>query len=278
MPAEPELSHEAEQATPNTEPSLTERIETGIAAALEQEREVHLDTARAIAEALGQAVGDDSVLARFADTGQGNYLALREEYLPLYSEPTTPAEVRHWIDWFGTFLVQRENTGSGRRFMNEHLDPVLERVLVRTVLESQAGPVTVHLPATLDAREIIALTARLEALDEFLGTSFKAFLTLSDVNAADPNLMESYRETYVGSFRTIEEALRALTPLEEWEAELATWAKAHGLDAETVRIDLDAIEKTMRTMHDARSHRMVWTAPCLQQIEEPPLPADISYA
>lgn len=250
IPAEVELSQEAEQTTPDTEPSLPERIETGIAAALEQQREVHLDTARAIAETLSQAVGEDSALARFAGTGQGNYLALREEYLPIYGEPTSPAEVRRWINWFGTFLVQRENTGSGRRFTNERIEPVLERVLVRTVLESQAGPVTTHVPATLDAREIIALTARLEALDEFFGTSFKSFLTLPDVNAADPNLLESYYETYVGSFRTIEEALRALTPLEDWEAELATWATDHGLDSETVRINLDAIEETMRTMHD----------------------------
>lgn len=250
IPAAPDQPPGAEQSTHDGAPSLSERIEVGIAAALEQKREMHLDAARAIAEALSQAVGDDSVLARFADTGQGNYLALREEYLPLYGEPTTPTEVRRWINWFGTFLVQRENTGSGRRFMNENIEPVLERVLVRTVLESQAGPVTVHLPATLDAREIIALTARLEALDELFGTSFKAFLSLSDVNAADVNLLESYRETYVGSFRTIEEALRALTPLEEWEAELSTWATAHGLDAETVRMDLDAVEVTMRTMHD----------------------------
>lgn len=250
MPAYPELSREAEQPTHDGEPSLPERIEAGIAAALEQKREVHLDTARAIAEALSQAVGEDSVLARFADTGHGNYLALREEFLPLYGEPTTPAEVHRWINWFGTFLVQRENTGSGRRFMNEHLDPDLERVLVRTVLQSQAGPVTVHLPATLDAREIIALTARLETFDEFFGISFKAFLSLSDVNAANANLLESYHETYVGSFRTIEEALRALTPLEEWETELATWATDHGLDSETVRINLDAIEATMRTMYD----------------------------
>lgn len=250
VPAESELPPEAERSRGDGEPPLAERIEAGIAAALEQKREVHLDTARAIAEALSQAVGDDSVLARFAGTGQGNYLALREEYLPLYGEPTTPAEVRRWINWFGTFLVTRENTGSDRRFMNENIEPGLERVLVRTVLQSQAGPVTVHLPATLDAREIIALTARLEALDELFGNSFKAFLSLPDVNAADANLLESYCETYVGSFRTIEEALRVLTPLEDWEVELSNWAADHGLDAETVRIDLDAIEETMRTMHD----------------------------
>lgn len=249
-PTDPELLPEAEQAAHDAELSLPGRIEAGITAALEQKREVHLDTARAIAEALSQAISDDSVLARFADTGQGNYLALREEYLPLYGEPTTPAEVRRWIDWFGTFLVRRENTGSGRRFMNEHSDPVLERVLVRTILESQAGQVTVHLPATLNAREIIALTARLETLDELFGTSFKAFLTLPDVNAADPNLMESYRETYVGSFRTIEEALYALTPLEDWETELENWAADHGLGPETVRINLDTIEATMREIFD----------------------------
>lgn len=250
MPADPDQSRQAEQTTPDNEPSLPERIEAGIAAALEQEREVYLDTARAIAKALSPAIGEDSVLARFAGTGQGNYLALREEYLPLYSEPTTPAEVQRWINWLGTFLVQRENTGSGRRFMNEHLEPTLDRVLVRTVLQSQAGPVTVHLPATLNAREIIALTARLEALDELFGTSFKAFLTLPDVNAADPNLLESYHQTYVGSFRTVEEALHALTPLADWETELGNWATDHGLGSETVRIDLDAIEVTMREMYD----------------------------
>ncbi|MBM7502924.1 hypothetical protein ACFPER_05555 [Agromyces aurantiacus] len=247
---EPERPLALPEQSENQEPPLEERVEAGLSAAAEAHREIDLDTARHIAEALARAEGEDSALARFANTGVGGYLALREEYLDLYNDPDTPTEVKRWIDWFGTFLVWREGIGSERRFMAEQLDPVLDRLLVRTDLPVNGGDQRAHVPANLSAREIIGLGARVQALDEYQEFAFRAFLTLPDVNAADPNLVESYRESHVGSFNYIEDALRELAELDGLEDELRHLTDIRGLPQAAIAIDYQVIEDHVREAYD----------------------------
>ncbi|MDQ4214766.1 hypothetical protein [Microbacterium capsulatum] len=225
-------------------------IEAGIAAAREQGREIDLDTAMRIGEALARAVDEDGALARFGNTGVGSYPALREEYLEIYGEPETPAEAKRWIDWLGTFLVQRENTGTGKRFMNEHTDPVLERLLVRTKLPMQGGDQRAYVPASLDAKKIIGLADRIEAMEEYHDSAFRAFLTLSDVNAAAPNLIESFHESYVDSWSYMEDAVRELCELEGLEDELKRVTGERGLPEEAVTIDYEVIRDHVQEAYD----------------------------
>ena len=82
-------------------------------------------------------------------------------------------------------------TGSGRTYQNEHLPPKLDRLLVRTTLTTSGTPVTVYVPASLDAGGMEQLIVRLEECDEFFGPAFRAFLSLPDVNAAAADLLLS---------------------------------------------------------------------------------------
>lgn len=243
------LIHRHETPADDSDGEQERHIDAGIAEAARLSREINLDTAMAIAGALAARYGDESALARFADTGVGGYLALREEYLDIYADPATPAEVKRWIDWFGTFLVQRESTGTGRRFMNEHLDPQLERVLVKATVPVWDQDYPVRVPATLTARDIIRLGARLEALEEIHEPAFRAFLRLADVNAADPGLVDTFHETYVGRYRTMDTLIDELTEITEWQTAVDELSTRLGIDG-MVTIDRSAVERLVRERWD----------------------------
>ena len=90
-------------------------IADGLARAIAVHEEIDEATARCIAHVLGRAYGRDSALAGFGRTGEGSYLSLRDEYLDLYGDEKADPIIKEMIDWLGTYLVRRENTGTGRR-------------------------------------------------------------------------------------------------------------------------------------------------------------------
>jgi len=104
--------HGPEQAESRIKPAdAIDRIASdGIAAAQEADSEISTDAAKAIAHGLVRLLGrPNTALEHFSDTGDGDYLKLREEYLELYADPTIPAHAKEWIDWLGTYLIQRDN-------------------------------------------------------------------------------------------------------------------------------------------------------------------------
>jgi hypothetical protein len=229
---------------------FAERIGAGIAEATAGGHEVDADTALCIAHVLGRALGRDSALAAFGRTGGGEYIELRDEYLRLYGDPSATARSKEWIDWLGTYLVQRENLGSGRRFLNEHLPPSLDRLLVRTRLHLGGHWFDAHLPADWDRPRIDDLERRLSELGVAADDSLQAFLSLPDVNAAADNLIETFHETFAGSYPDLEGALRALSPFEEWEMELSDWCLEHGIEGEAVQWNLTPLIERLRTIYD----------------------------
>jgi hypothetical protein len=226
------------------------RIVEGITAAQTEQREIDHLTARMIAHALGRALGRASALAEFGRSGEGTYEALREEYLPLYGDPTTPSEIREWIDWLGTHLVEQTNRGSDRRFMGSGPSPDLARLLVPATVELSGRRQTVQVPATKSAAEITALAAAIELLPEAGTDAFRAFLGLADVDASATNLIESFHDSYISSFGSIEEALYGLTELDEWETDLHNFAADRGIQPDAVSLNLDLIEAQTRDVYD----------------------------
>ncbi len=222
----------------------------GITAAYEGHREIDDMTARLIAHVLGRSLGRESALAGFGRTGEGNYETLRDEYLPLYTDPTTPEEIRSWIDWLGTYLVQREALGSGRQFMNEHLPPKLTQVLVRTEITVGDEQFTTHVPANYSGAEVTNLAETLTELSLNEDPALQAFLSLPDVNAMSGDIMESFHEAFAGTFHDAEAALRSLSPLEEWESDLAEWVIEHGIDPNAVQWNLDPLIMQLRDAYD----------------------------
>ena len=226
------------------------RIIEGITSATEAGTEIDARTARTIAHILGRAFGSQSALAEFGRTGEGVYHSLREEYLALYVDESIPPVVKEWIDWFGTYLVQRDGTGSGRQFMGADRTPDLDRLLVRATVSVDGVPHVVHAPATVNGSGITCLGEQLSNSPEARTAAFWAFLSFPDVNAADPNLVESFQDSFIEEFRTIEDALYGLTELTDWEADLRTFAEDRGLLPDAVSIDHDVIENQTRDVYD----------------------------
>lgn len=229
---------------------FAQMISDGIAQALAEQTEVDDGTARCIAHVLGRAYGRESALADFARTGEGQYLSLRDEYLDLYSDHRANAITKEQIDWLGTYLVQRENTGTGRRFMNEHLPPRLDQLLVRTKVRIGDGHFTVNMPASWDSGEEDGLIETLTLLQLDQDEALQAFLALPDVSVGTNDIMESFHEAFAGTYRDEEAVLRALSPLEDWENSLADWCIDNGLELEVLEWNYDPLIARLRDLYD----------------------------
>jgi hypothetical protein len=225
------------------------RVIEGITGAHTEQREIDPGTARLIAHVLGRAVGRDSHLADYGRIGTGDYEQLRSEYLDLYEDPHTPPMIREWIDWFGTFLTANHlNATPPERSPDARAAP--EPAFARGEVSIGDRVLTVHVPASITGPALQALVARLEALPELEDDAFIAFLSIRDVDASDPDIATIFHDSHVGSYENVVEALRVLTPLDDWEAELADWARGQGLAADAVTLNIASIEATARTAYD----------------------------
>ena len=258
----------AEPYTPATMERTARRFQSriieGITAAQTERREIDLMTARMIAHALGRALGRASALAEFGRTGECSYEPLREEYLGLYSEDTTPPMIKEWIDWLGTYLVQQHQDGSGRRFMNESAVPDLDRLLVATRVAVGDNVSTLYIPASKTSVEVQALGEHLSSLPIAASPAFRVFLTLPDVDATSANLEESFNDAYVGEFVSVEDALYGLVELDEWETDLHNFAADRGVLPHALSIDHDVIEAQTREIYDLVERE--GSRLCLQQM------------
>ncbi len=232
----------------------THRFETMISdvitQALESGSEIDHDTARCIAHVLGRALGRHSALADFGRSGEGTYLSLRDEYLDLYNAPDAPTSVKEWIDWLGTYLVARENTGSGRRFMNEHQPPKLDQLLVRTSIRVGDERYLVHIPASWHSGDEDGLLEILTDLRLPEDPALQAFLALPDVSVGVDDLMENFHEAFAGTYPNEEAALRALSPLEEWENNFADWCIDQGIDFDALEWNYEPLMARLRDIYD----------------------------
>lgn len=227
-----------------------DRVAEGIAEAMATHGEINLGTARAIAHVLGRSYSHDTALADFARTGEGNYQKLREEYLALYGDERADATTKEWIDWLGTYLVQRENLGSGRRFMNEHLPPKLNQLLVRTEIMVHDQPFTAHLPASLDSDEIAGLREELTTLRLDEDEALQAFLSLPDVDANTPMLMESFHESFLGRYSSPEDIVHWVCEIEDWDTEVREYAAERGLLVDGLTPNYPQLLNKLSDMYD----------------------------
>lgn len=225
-------------------------ISDGIAEAHTNGTEIDDATARCIAHVLGRAYGRESALADFGRTGDGDYLTLRDQYLDLYASEDADPSTKELIDWFGTYLVQRENTGTGRTFMNEHFAPKLDQLLVRTRVRVGGRSYLVNIPASWHSGHEDELVELLTTLQLPEDPALQAFLSLPDVSAGTDDIMESFHEAFAGTYYNEEDALRALSPLEEWENSLADWCIDHGIDFDVLEWNYAPLMERLRGIYD----------------------------
>lgn len=227
-----------------------DRVAEGIAQAMAEHTEIDHDTARMIAHVLGRAYSPASHLAEFGRTGEGSYLDMRDEYLDLYGDERADAITKEWINWLGTYLVQRENLGSGHQFMNEHLPPRLEQLLVTTNIVVGSEAFTVHVPASYGQHAIEDLTTTLHDLRLDEDEALQAFLALSDVNALGGDIMGDFDQSFVTTVDTIEDAVASVIELDEREREIDRFAAEQGFIIDQLTPDYEALAEQAREAYD----------------------------
>ncbi|HEY5320220.1 MAG TPA: hypothetical protein VIJ76_05015, partial [Galbitalea sp.] len=109
---------------------------------------------------------------------------------------------------------------------------------------------TVHLPANYHGADVSGLAETLTELSLNEDPALQAFLSLPDVNAMNGDIMESFHEAFAGTYRDAEAALRALSPLEEWESDLAKWVIEHGVEHGALQWKLEPILARLRDVYD----------------------------
>jgi hypothetical protein len=239
-----------EAGKPENGDALLETIEGGIEDARERRGDITEHTARAIARAIANAFGDEGhTLDEFARTGSGSRAFLSEEYLDVYNDPTTPAQVRTWIDWLGTYLVMRDFPDTSRQYMGSGPDPDLSRLLIPEWPKLGEDRELIYVPATKSGDDIHELAVALAVLIEKHGDALRAFLRLRDVDASSPNLSESFEQTFCGTYLDMEDVVLNVTEMSDWETELQQWAMERGI-AGAVYIDRAAIEEQTREVYD----------------------------
>lgn len=239
-----------EAEKPENGEALVEAIEGGIDDARKRRGDITEHTARAIARAIANAFGDEGhALDEFARTGSGSRTFLSEEYLDVYNDPITPTRVRAWIDWLGTYLVMRDFPDTSRQYMGSGPDPDLSRLLIPEWRKLGDDRELIYVPATKTGDDVQELAAELVVLIEKHGESLRAFLRLPDVDASSPNLIESFEQTFCGTYLDMEDVVLNVTEMSDWETELQQWAMERGI-AGAVYIDRAAVEEQTREVYD----------------------------
>ena len=126
----------------------------------------------------------------------------------------------------------------------------LAQLLVRTSVGVGGEQVIVGIPASWDSGEIDGLIETLGELQVTEDDALRAFLSLPDISAGTDNIMESFHEAFAGTYETEEAALRALSPLEEWETSLADWCIDHGIDFDTLEWNYESLMNRLRDISD----------------------------
>lgn len=218
-----------------------DRIAVGINEVRGTRQEIPEDTARMIAHSLGRAFGRASALAEFGRSGTGAYKALREEYLTLYAEETTPPEIREWIGYFAQFLLERDGIRARSAYDTHPHEPELDGILVATTIHIGEKSFTVHVPAHYKQAVIDELTETLAVLCLPEDEGLQAFLALPDINAMSGDIMEDFEAHHVGTYGSIEDALTEIAELDQRESEVTEHANNLCLYIDGITPDYEAL-------------------------------------
>ena len=134
--------------------------------------------------------------------------------------------------------------------MDGQLPPHLGLLLVRTSVPIGDNTFTVNIPASWDSSEVDGAIEMLTEIRIPEDDALQAFLSLPDVSVGTDNIMDRFREAFAGKYGAEEDLLRALSPLEEWQAELADWCVDHGIEFEALDWNLEPLMERLRAIYD----------------------------
>jgi hypothetical protein len=109
---------------------------------------------------------------------------------------------------------------------------------------------TIHVPASLDRTQIEGLEEELANLRLDEDDALQAFLSLPDVDANTPMLMESFHDSFVATFLNKEDAVDGLCEIDEWQQEVNEFAAERGLFIDAYTVDYEALLDKLRDGYD----------------------------
>lgn len=227
-----------------------DRITDGITQATEAQAVIDSDTARCIAYTLGRSLGSTSALGEYSQTAQGNYEALRDEYLAFYNTPEAPDWVVEQINWLGSHLIRSTFPQAKANGYGEQYPPTLRRILVPTQMYIGDQALTAHVPGSYDSAAISKIESNLTQLGTDEKPRLQAFLSLPDTDAASECLVECFEESFAGEFEDIKEVIHATVELDEYEREVSQFAADRFLYFDYINPNYEALEKEVRRIVD----------------------------
>lgn len=147
------------------------------------------DDAAAIATVLAELLGADSAMSRYAISGEVDLAALQAECQQVLNQyPATP-DMALWTQRFQRYLAQQpsRSPGTDGRPQDEH--------------QATDAVAAEHPPANSQIAQ-----GRLG-----YGAAFEAFLALADIDHGRQDLLETFTETYVGVYDSMDAAVTDLT-------------------------------------------------------------------
>jgi len=230
--------------------ALEDIIGDGIVEANNAETVIDETTARTIARALTHALDDNSpALDAFARTGEGDRLAIEQEYFELYTNESTPDIVRNWINWLATYLFRRDFPETAPDLDLPYDAAVLPGMLILQSMNIGGNLTRFRRPADQTELSRAAMIARLETLLSEIGDPLRAYLGLPDVDASREDLVDRFRVDFAGEFKDLASAVDAVTEISGWERQLRAWAIDRGLEG-MVAIDREKVEQLAREVWD----------------------------
>lgn len=222
-----------------------ELISDGIAYATEHHTGINKQTAECIAHVLGRSIGPESALAEYALTGEGDYEALRDEYLAICNNPEAPAWAVELVDYFGSRLIFQTFPEAANASYQASHSLKLARLHVPTKVTVDGLTATVHVPGIYGRETIAELPETLSELQLAEDEGLQAFLSIPSVNVVSGNIMEGFHNCYVGVWRDIEEAVTELCLLDDREEEIKDFAAERKLYFDYLSPDYEALQEEL---------------------------------
>jgi len=217
----------------------------GIAYADEHHTGVDQETAQCIAHVLSRSLAPDSALSDYALTGNGDYEALRDEYLTIYHDPEAPAWVREVVDHFGTHLIYQTFPNASTANYLAPFPRKLSRLHVPTEITVDGLTMTVNVPGIYGRDTIAELPDTLSELRLAEDVGLQAFLSVPGVNAVSGDIMEDFHNSSIGVWRDIESAVTELALLDDREEEVQDFAAERKLYFDYLTPDYEALKEEL---------------------------------
>lgn len=154
------------------------------------------------------------------------------------------------IDHLGTKIIRTKFPGvKGAQYVGPS-HTKLEHLFVPTSVNVGEGVYTAHVPGNYGTDTVRELADTLTELRLDEDPALQAYLALPDVNAISGNIMEDFHSNYIGPYRSIEDAIYALSGVTDRIGEVHEYAEERRLTIDGISPDYDTLGEDVASGFD----------------------------